>query len=601
MRLKSLKLVGFKSFVDPTVVPFPSNLVGIVGPNGCGKSNVVDAIRWVMGETSAKNLRGESMADVIFNGSSARKPVGQASVELVFDNSDGGLGGEYAKYAEIGIKRQVTRDGQSDYFLNGTKCRRKDIVDIFLGTGLGPRSYSVIEQGMISRFIEAKPDDLRIFIEEAAGVSKYKERRKETESRIRSTRENLERLEDLRQEIAKQLENLQKQARAAERYKVLKEEERQTKAQCLALHWKYMDEQLHHHDGTTKELEVKIEAKVAEQRRLGTEIEKQRDRQVEVNDEFNAIQALYYALGSDIARLEQTITHHRERMQQLLNDQAQVEQSWQELQNHMLTDQQRILQFTAELEEITPTLENLQAGSEISQEQLINAEDAMQTWQAEWDNFNQAANETVQKARIEQTRIQHLEQQIITTEKRLERLQVEQAQINFEHLDEQIAISTEQQAEWQEKIALQQQKLSEINEQLNEKRAIVEELTQQLDDIRNRLQTSRGRFASLQALQQAALGSGTGSAKNWLQARQLTQQPRLAQKLTVTNGWERAVETVLGSTLKGSSCFNCSLSSANSFSRLITLLFVSWVLLTRNQFLPNQIPSCVTTDSPSAS
>src|SRR5210317_125091 len=195
-------------------------MCAVVGPNGCGKSNVIDAVRWVMGESSAKNLRGDSMADVIFNGSSARKPVGQASIELVFDNSDGTLGGQYAQYSDISIKRLVTRDGQSQYFQNGTRCRRRDITDIFLGTGLGPRSYSIIEQGMISRLIEAKPEDLRVFLEEAAGISKYKERRKETENRIRHTRENLDRLTDLREELGKQLDKLNRQSKTAEKYKV---------------------------------------------------------------------------------------------------------------------------------------------------------------------------------------------------------------------------------------------------------------------------------------------------------------------------------------------------------------------------------------------
>ena len=235
MRLSKIKLAGFKSFVDPTTIPLPSNLIGIVGPNGCGKSNTIDAVRWVMGESSAKNLRGESMTDVIFNGSNSRKPVGQASIELVFDNSDGSLGGQYANYSEISVKRVVTRDGQSQYYQNGSRCRRKDITDIFLGTGLGPRSYSIIEQGMISRLIEARPEDLRVFLEEAAGISKYKERRKETETRIKHTRENMERLLDLRDEMGKQLDRLQRQSKTAEKYKVLKEEERLLKAQLTAL------------------------------------------------------------------------------------------------------------------------------------------------------------------------------------------------------------------------------------------------------------------------------------------------------------------------------------------------------------------------------
>ncbi|MDN5516947.1 MAG: AAA family ATPase, partial [Pseudomonas sp.] len=244
MRLKSIKLAGFKSFVDPTTVSFPSNMAAVVGPNGCGKSNIIDAVRWVMGESSAKNLRGESMTDVIFNGSNTRKPVTQASIELIFDNSDNSLVGEYAAFAEISIRRRVTRDGQNTYFLNGTKCRRRDITDIFLGTGLGPRSYSIIEQGMISQIIEARPEDLRVYLEEAAGISKYKERRKETETRIRHTRENLDRLGDLREEIGKQLEHLKRQARQAEQYQALQEERKVKDAEWKALEYRGLDGRL---------------------------------------------------------------------------------------------------------------------------------------------------------------------------------------------------------------------------------------------------------------------------------------------------------------------------------------------------------------------
>src|SRR3989339_2122501 len=221
MYLRSIKLSGFKSFVDPTLIPMKAQLSSIVGPNGCGKSNVVDAIRWVIGEMSAKQLRGESMSDVIFNGTTQRQPVGKASVELLFENNEGRLGGPYASYAEISIRREVERDGQSNYFINGTACRRRDILDIFLGTGLGPRSYSIIEQGMISRLVEAKPEELRIYLEEVAGISKYKERRKETESRMHRTQENLNRLRDILEELEKQQRHLKRQANAAERYKVL--------------------------------------------------------------------------------------------------------------------------------------------------------------------------------------------------------------------------------------------------------------------------------------------------------------------------------------------------------------------------------------------
>ena len=303
MRLSKLKLSGFKSFVDPTTVLFPSSLAGVVGPNGCGKSNVIDAVRWVMGESSAKHLRGDSMADVIFNGSTARKPVAQASVELVFDNSDGGLGGQYANYSEIALRRQVSRDGQSAYFLNNARCRRRDITDIFLGTGLGPRSYSIIEQGMISRLIEAKPEDLRVFFEEAAGISKYKERRRETENRIRHTHENLSRVNDLREEIDKQLEKLKRQARSAERFKALRDQERRVKAELLALRYQALHEESGDRRKLIQENETRLQAVTAELRSVEAALEKGREAHIEASDRFNAVQGRYYELGAEVVPL----------------------------------------------------------------------------------------------------------------------------------------------------------------------------------------------------------------------------------------------------------------------------------------------------------
>ena len=278
MRLSKIKLAGFKSFVDPTTIPFPSNLVGVVGPNGCGKSNVIDAVRWVMGESSASRLRGDSITDVIFNGSSTRKPIGSASVELLFDNTETTLEGQYAKYSEIAIRREVSRDGISNYYLNGAKCRRKDITGVFLGTGLGPRSYSIIEQGMISRLIEAKPEEMRVFIEEAAGISKDKERRRETSNRIKHTKENLDRLLDLQEEVEKQIKHLDRQAKTAERYGRYKDEERRTSAELLALRLSELDERAGNSRTRLAEKETALEAINAEQRRIETGIEEARMR-----------------------------------------------------------------------------------------------------------------------------------------------------------------------------------------------------------------------------------------------------------------------------------------------------------------------------------
>ena len=237
MRLKYIKLAGFKSFVEPTKVMFEQQMTAIVGPNGCGKSNIIDAVRWVLGESSAKNLRGDAMTDVIFNGSSQRKAIGQASVELVFDNSEGRLQGQMADRTQVSIRRVVNREGTNSYYLNGSKCRRKDITEIFLGTGLGPRSYAIIEQGTITRLIESKPHELRVFIEEAAGVSKYKERRRETELHIRHTKENLARLQDIRSELTTRIDGLHKQAEAAKRFRQLKQQERELKAQLAVLRY----------------------------------------------------------------------------------------------------------------------------------------------------------------------------------------------------------------------------------------------------------------------------------------------------------------------------------------------------------------------------
>ena len=266
MRLTAIKLAGFKSFVDPTTFTAPSNLTGIVGPNGCGKSNIIDAVRWVMGEGSAKVLRGGTMADVIFSGSSTRKPVGTATVELIFDNSEGRITGEFAGYNEISVKRQVGRDGISHFTLNGTRCRRKDIRDLFLGTGLGSKSYSIIEQGMISQVVDAGPDDIRAHLEEAAGISRYKERRRETERRIRHTRENLDRLSDLRQEIASHLARLKRQARAAERYKKLKIEQREQQSMLLALQWSKLQKKADAGREDLAKRETAMQAQLAEQR-----------------------------------------------------------------------------------------------------------------------------------------------------------------------------------------------------------------------------------------------------------------------------------------------------------------------------------------------
>ena len=307
MQLKHIKLAGFKSFVDPTKISFPSNLVGVVGPNGCGKSNVIDAVRWVLGELSAKNLRGESMVDVIFNGSENRKPSGQCSIELLFDNSSGKIGVEYASYNEISIKRVMTRDAQSTYFINSTKCRRKDVQDIFLGTGLGPSSYAIIEQGMVSRLVSAKPEELRTHIEEAAGVSKYRERRRETESRIKKTKENLSRVKDIKDEIQRLIRRLENQANAAEKYNKLKEEENQRQTDIAIL---YSLEAKNNKDKLQKNLEGlnrDLKIKQAESDSKQAQIDDYRTQNESVINAYEDAQKSFYTIGAEIAKHESNL------------------------------------------------------------------------------------------------------------------------------------------------------------------------------------------------------------------------------------------------------------------------------------------------------
>ncbi|EIF43347.1 chromosome segregation protein SMC [gamma proteobacterium BDW918] len=550
MRLKSIKLAGFKSFVDPTTVHFPTNLSAVVGPNGCGKSNIIDAVRWVMGESSAKNLRGESMTDVIFNGSVNRKPVGQATIELVFDNTDKKLGGEYAAYNEIAIRRKVTREGLSEYYLNGSKCRRRDITDIFLGTGLGPRSYAIIEQGMISRLIESKPEELRVFIEEAAGISKYKERRRETESRMRRTQENLERLTDLRDELERQLQHLQRQAASAEKYTEFKKEERLLKAQVQVLQWKTLDEQASLKEKDINQLELDREAIVTEQVGLNTGIEQARDQHSQLNDTFNEVQGRFYSIGAEIARAEQAIQHQQERRRQLDADLQQVAGNVAETTRHLNSDKEKIALWEEEIAEIEPELELTEASEEGASEALAAAEEAMQSWQQRWDEFNHAAAGPRQRAEVEQSRIQHLELSLQRIQERVEKLDHERKGLSLADVDEDIELLQQEVAESELEEMTAQERHAALLPQISECRERIKQANDELDRRRSDLQGMRGRMASLEALQQAALGQGDKATSQWLASHGLDKQARLAEQLHVDERWQQAVETVLADQLQ---------------------------------------------------
>lgn len=551
MRLSTIKLSGFKSFVDPTVLHLPTNMTGVVGPNGCGKSNIIDAVRWVMGESSASRLRGDSLTDVIFSGSAARKPVSQASVELIFDNSDHTISGEFAAFNEISVRRLVSRDGQSNYYLNGTKCRRRDITDLFLGTGLGPRSYSIIEQGMISQIIEARPEDLRVYLEEAAGISKYKERRKETETRIRHTRENLDRLNDLREEIGKQLEHLKRQAKQAEQYKALQEERRVKDAEWKALEYRGLDGRLQGLREKLAEEETRLQQLIAEQREAERLLETDRVRREEAADALNKAQGEVYQVGSTLARIEQQIQHQRELADRLKRARDEAHNALQELGQHISGDQTRLNVLRESVADAEPQLEQLREDDVFRQDALREAEAALADWQQRWETHSRESAEASRAGDVERTRVDYLDRQSLEAERRREALANERTGLDLDALAsafEQLQLQHDTQKEsletLTEQVEARKQAAADVQEQ---QRATQTELS----DVRKRAQEARGRLSSLETLQHAALGQEQGAAMSWLKARGLDNASRVGEKLTVEPGWENAVEGALGQLIEG--------------------------------------------------
>ena len=545
MRLKQIKLAGFKSFVDATTVTLPGNRCAVVGPNGCGKSNIIDAVRWVMGESSAKQLRGENITDVIFNGSGTRKPNNAASIDLIFDNSDGRIGGEYAAYADIAIRREVSRDGQSNYLLNGTRCRRRDIQDIFLGTGFGPRSYSIIEQGMISQLVEAKPDELRVYLEEAAGISKYKERRRETHNRIKHTRENLERINDIREELGRQLDRLQRQAQAAERYRTLKTEESLLNAQLYALRYQALKSGLGQREQKISALEIELEKVMAEQRQIEAEIENRRKQFSERTDQVNRVQEHYYQLGAEITRTEEGLQFNRQRIKQLNEELIQTQQRSEEAGQQVESDDQQILSMQAQVSELQPRAAGLAAADESLQSALAEAEKQSKDWQQRWDEFNQAFASNAQDAQIQTSKIEYLEQLITrlqTRSEELARLALQQPKEEGQ-LFEQMALEIDG-------LETQSRSLGDLMTENRDALAVAKTTAQGLEETveqaRGQVQELRQQAANLQALQDAALSLNVPEAESWISENALHDVKRLGESLSVVPGWENAVESVMG-------------------------------------------------------
>ncbi len=550
MKLEKIKLSGFKSFVDTTVIPISGNLTAIVGPNGCGKSNIIDAVRWVMGESSAKHLRGGSMADVIFNGSSGRKPVSTASVELVFNNTEGKLGGEYSQYDTIAIKRQVSRDGTSIFMLNGSRCRRKDITDIFLGTGLGSRSYAIIEQGTISRMVEAKPDDLRVHIEEAAGVSKYKERRSETETRMKHTRENLERLDDLRDEVEKQIKHLHKQAEKAEKYTGLKKQERQFKVELLAMRWNTYYQ-------AAKQLDEKLQTVAHEHNRLfvalrdiDSNIEAKREAYKTQQQQTNSSQGDYYQLVAEVSGLEQTIKHSESSREQTAVEINRLRQQADQSLTELEADVQQLEQIKEALFEAE---EALIVAEERQEDVLYSQQEVQQqksVWQAQWEAYRTTSSSYKEQAEVQRVKTVQLENQNRQLQIRLDKLHSERNELESSELQSEIeSLDSGIEIIEMQREALHQQ-LEDLHQQIREQRQQVKHYHEGLHTRRSEMQSVKGKITSLELLQQHAMGKDNQQLGAWLASVDLVENRRLAEFLDVQSGWDTAVETVLGSYLE---------------------------------------------------
>jgi chromosome segregation protein len=542
VRLTQLKLAGFKSFVDPTVIPVPSQLVGVVGPNGCGKSNIIDAVRWVLGEAKASELRGESMQDVIFNGSGNRKPAARASVEMVFDNSEGRAAGQWSTYAEIAVRRVLTRDGTSSYFVNNQQVRRRDIHDIFLGTGLGARGYAIIGQGMINRLIEARPEELRVFLEEAAGVSRYKERRRETENRMADTRENLTRVEDILRELTSQLEKLESQAQVAREYRELQADGEQKQHALWFLKESGAQAERQKRAQEIEQAQIELEAAVAELRAGESALESRRQAHYAASDLVHTAQGQLYEANGQVSRLEAEIRHVVESRNRVQARRAQLQEQiaeWDAQQTHCT-------------EQIAQAEEDLAVGVERAQEARAMAEDAQAALPAVENRVRDAAAARDDMrgalARVEQNLAlvaqsqRDADRQLQALEQRRERVQQEMRELQtpdparLEQLAGDLAAGEEQLDDAQHELASLEDRVPEADAERSRAQAAAQQDAQTLGRLEARL-------SALVKLQEDV--QKQGALEPWLAKHELAGLGRLWQKLHVEAGWETAIEAVL--------------------------------------------------------
>ncbi|HQR83672.1 MAG TPA: chromosome segregation protein SMC [Polynucleobacter sp.] len=542
MQLKSIKLSGFKSFVDPTHFEMPGQLIGVVGPNGCGKSNIIDAVRWVLGESRASELRGESMQDVIFNGSGLRKPSGRASVELIFDNADGRAQGQWSAFTELAVKRVLTRDGNSSYYVNNQVVRRKDIQDIFLGTGMGPRGYAIIGQGTINRILEAKPEELRVFLEEAAGVSKYKERRKETASRLEDTKENLVRVEDILRELDQQLTRLEKQATVAERHAELSTEMKSQQQLLWFVRQTEAGKEQERHANGIRDTQVGLEEQTAKLRHAETELETMRTEQYALQDKVSQAQGDLYQTNADVSQVESQIRYvqeARQRLQQQSQDlQAQL-QRWT-VQETDAAQAQRTAEH--ELSLAAEKEQSLLADLGGLQDQMPGREEAYQVTTRALEDARENLASIDQRLASLGERLKAITAQLEELKGRDTRLEAELAGMRRPDA-EALQMAIDRHAMAQRKVDEARQKAGEAQQRVPATDEARNTAQQQIQVANQELAQTEAKLTALTALQASV--QAQGKIGPWLESKGLKESKRLWQELKVESGWEAALESVL--------------------------------------------------------
>lgn len=592
MHLKKVKLAGFKSFVDPTVLNLEHNLIGIVGPNGCGKSNIIDAIRWVLGESSAKDLRGGSMLDVIFNGSNTRKAIGIASVELLFDNVENNLSKEYANFTEISIRREVDRERQSEYYLNNKKCRKRDITDLFAGTGLSQNGYAIIGQGTVSNIIEAKPEDLRNFIEEAADISIYKKRKHDTELRIAHTEENLTRVKDIILEQVRLLEKLEKQSLTAQKYLEYQKHKQEIEIKLLTVKaYKFNQELLHYADQINK-ISLKLEEKSAEKTNINSILEQQISNHHEKSDYFNRYTEKYYNLNTNIAKLEQTIKYKKEQQTKLHQDLALINKELEHLNQQYLKDQKLKLEIVENLDLVEKKYSIIIESSQNAEKKYSIAQANLETIQKQYNDITlqlQTTQSAIDQYKISLEQIENLSKELCY---RLEKLHNENQNYSQDSLLHEISMLETKLNIEEHHAQIQYQELSGIKDKIQGHKFKIKNLSDNKNDIQSNLHKLEGTIGSLETLQQAALELNS-SKLAWLNKHNLNHTPLFFNQLNIEDGWEIAVTEVLKQyldaiLLENNTIQQISLENWESIDNF-KLTIVEPTLFTPTNFAPQEI------------